>query len=113
MQAVATATTTAGEVLEARSGPLAKDMLGFRTTRCPFCTNREIPPKTSRALRVATAGSPETTTRSGSPAACTTSGRPVSPTAAPAAAPFNRSRRVIPYRSVAIAPSPGPAFLLF
>jgi hypothetical protein len=64
MHAWATVATTMGWVVEARSGGVANDMLGLSTTRCPFWTKREIPPKASKAIRVAEAGSPEMTTRS-------------------------------------------------
>src|SRR5574337_671500 len=105
IQAWATAVTTRGCVVEARSGGLAKDMLGLSTTRCPFRTKREMPPIASSALRVAPAGSPEMTTRSWSPAAWAT----LRDTARPRARPvvlFRKFRRVVPWPRIGMTAAP-------
>jgi hypothetical protein len=95
MQASATVATTMGWVVAPNSGVLAKDMLGFRTTRYPFFTKREIPPSVSRAFFVAVAGSPEITTISYSSLDNGKEGTPTAPKATPAAAVLRNLRRVI------------------
>ncbi len=80
----------------AKSGVLAKDILGLMTTRCPFLTKREMPPMASRAFFVAAAGSPEITARSYSSAARRKEGWPAMPMATPAAVVFRNCRRDIP-----------------
>ncbi len=65
IQLLATAATTAGLVLAASSGVLAKDMFGLITTRCPCLTKRFMPPSSSMARATAFSGLPVTTARSG------------------------------------------------